>query len=340
MSTPGLLSSASPSIEEVRFSFDLNGFVILPAVLSQRACDSILAEVRESIRYREAAVASGDAALATAFAPGITRQHPNVNELKHHSESRGYASYHSWLSFAGQSGALLDHPTLVPILNELVGESSPSNDSSYSFRCDDSMTIWREAGFTAAEATQSPHGGGGQRARALGYRAQGGTIFSGATRVVWELTGVPTETCGGTLVLPGSHKAEFDFPASVKQPGNAHMRSYACPPGSLVIFTGKAKLYYTYLPSCPSRVRLPRRSSLARTITPQKACCTRLRTGHTLQYRVSPSSTITAMSARSCTGWRCRTRRSCRCRRAGERCSVARGPVRTNALACEQHACV
>ena len=35
MSTAGLLSSASPSLAEVLFTFDINGFVILPAVLAQ-----------------------------------------------------------------------------------------------------------------------------------------------------------------------------------------------------------------------------------------------------------------------------------------------------------------
>jgi hypothetical protein len=127
----------------------------------------------------------------------------------------------------------------VPILNELLGDGGAlgGGGSSYNFRCDDSMTLWRECGFTAAEGTPGPHGGGGQRARAMGYNVVGGKIHSGATRVVWELTGVPAATCGGTLLLPGSHKAAFDFPPAVKARGNLHMRSYTCPPGSLLIFS-------------------------------------------------------------------------------------------------------
>ena len=83
----------------------------------------------------------------------------------------------------------------VPILNELLGQGAEINGDTYNFRCDDQMTSWRGRGFGAAEGTISPHGGGGQRARGHGYRSTQGTIFSGATRVVWELTGVPTGTC-------------------------------------------------------------------------------------------------------------------------------------------------
>ena len=179
MPTPGLASSAQPSIEEVLFMFDLNGFIILPSVLSHCECDGILSEIKDSIKYRKDAESSGQA-FGTAFAPGITRPYPNVNELKHKSEKRGYGSHDSWLSFAGQAGTLLDHPTLVPILHALIGESpAPVNDDgSYNFRCDDSMTVWREAGFTAGDATQNPHGGGGQRARAMGCKcASKSSIF-------------------------------------------------------------------------------------------------------------------------------------------------------------------
>ena len=206
------LVSKDATLEEIRFTFDLFGFVLLPAVLDESECGTILEEIREALRYREDTIASG-AKPGTPFAPAIgLRNHPNTNELRHPGH------YHSWLSYAGRSGALLDHPLLVPILNELLGESE-LRDGSYNFRCDDSMTLWREPGFTADELTPSPHGGGGQRARALGYHAQGQHIYAGSVRAVWELTGVPTETSGGTLLLPGSHKASFPFPPAVKKPG-------------------------------------------------------------------------------------------------------------------------
>ena len=209
--TVGVVAKGA-SLEEIRFTFDLCGFVLLPAVLDEPECKAIITEIRGSLGYRKAAVASG-AKQATAFAPGrALRKHANTNELRHPGH------YHSWLSYTGRSGALLDHPKLVSILSELLGDSEP-RDGSYNFRCDDSMTLWREPGFAADQLTPSPHGGGGQRARALGYHVQGQQIYAGSVRVVWELTGVPTETCGGTLLLPGSHKAAFPFPPAVKAPG-------------------------------------------------------------------------------------------------------------------------
>ena len=203
-----------PIDPEIEIDFDLHGFVLLPAVLSESECVSIVSEVKDTLRYRQECVASG-MAPATAIAPGMpARNHPNTNELSM------LGHYHSWLSFSGQSGALLDHPTIVPILNELLGESEHV-EGTYNFRCDDSMTLWREAGFTADQgaAAGAPHGGGGHSARALGYHVEGKKIYAGSVRVVWELTGVPDETSGGTLLLPGSHKSAFPFPPAVKEPG-------------------------------------------------------------------------------------------------------------------------
>jgi ectoine hydroxylase-related dioxygenase (phytanoyl-CoA dioxygenase family) len=42
---------------------------------------------------------------------------------------------------------------------------------------------------------------------------------------------------GGTLFLSGTHKANFPFPDSVREPDNPHLETYSCPAGSLFIFT-------------------------------------------------------------------------------------------------------
>ena len=211
MAAAGLVS-ADASLDEVRFTFDLNGFCLLPGVLQQEEVDVIVGEIEEALRFREGVVAAG-AEPGTAFSPGIpTRPHPNTNELRHSGH------YHSWLSYAGRAGALLDHPRLTPILNMLLGEAEPRDDS-FGFRCDDSMTLWRESGFRADQLTPSPHGGGGQQARTLGYHAEGQKIYAGSVRVVWELTGVPTNSCGGTC----AHIVPF--------PRN--LVAGTCPPGAL-----------------------------------------------------------------------------------------------------------
>ena len=79
------------------------------------------------------------------------------------------------------------------------------------------------------------------------YQVAGGRIFSGLTRVVWELEEV-REGQGCTTFLSGSHKAHFGYGGPNKwapnigdSPWEQGMRDamdgYACPPGSVAIFT-------------------------------------------------------------------------------------------------------
>ena len=53
---------------------------------------------------------------------------------------------------------------------------------------------------------------------------------------MWELNPVGKND-GGTLFLSGTHKANFPFPDSVRQPNNPYLESYSCPAGSIFIFT-------------------------------------------------------------------------------------------------------
>ena len=68
------------------------------------------------------------------------------------------------------------------------------------------------------------------------WGSDGKGIYSGLTRVVWELNPVEKGD-GGTLFLSGTHKASFPQPPCVREPDNAHMDSYSCPAGSAIIFT-------------------------------------------------------------------------------------------------------
>jgi len=86
-----------------------------------------------------------------------------------------------------------------------------------------------------------------QQANAMRYQVAGGKIFSGLTRVVWELEPVKAGQ-GGTSFLSGSHKAHFNYGGSDRYRSNigespwedkmrATMEDYSCPAGSVVIFT-------------------------------------------------------------------------------------------------------
>ena len=70
----------------------------------------------------------------------------------------------------------------------------------------------------------------------MNYQCNGGRIYSALTRVVWELNPV-AHGDGGTLFLSGTHKAKFPYPPSVTEPDNPFMEDYACPAGSVFIFT-------------------------------------------------------------------------------------------------------
>jgi hypothetical protein len=174
--------------DEQRFFFDLKGWLLLPAVLSEREA----AEVRQHLRD------GGN---------GLT----------------------------GPAQELLDHPAVVDLLSETLAEREPAADC-YFFRCENSFVTIREAGWTPS-GTSVPHVvTPPQHAGAMRYQCDGGRIYSALTRVVWELNPVERGD-GGTLFLSGSHKAKFPHPPAVLEPDNPHLESYACPAGSVFIFT-------------------------------------------------------------------------------------------------------
>jgi ectoine hydroxylase-related dioxygenase (phytanoyl-CoA dioxygenase family) len=75
-----------------------------------------------------------------------------------------------------------------------------------------------------------------QQAGPMSYSSQNGCIYSGLTRVVWELNPVGKDD-GGTIFLSGTHKARFPFPPAALANDNPLMESYSCPAGSAFIFS-------------------------------------------------------------------------------------------------------
>jgi hypothetical protein len=183
--------------DEQRFLFDVKGFLLLPSLLT----------------FKETAAA---------------RRHVLANQDKARSSFMGAA-------YTGATGELLDHPAVVAVLEELLSDNKPNPDF-YDFRCEDSFFSVRTpgavSGGTRVPHTVRPAHTGGP----MSYQSRNGRIYSGLTRVVWELNPV-RKGMGGTLFLPGSHKADFAVPAGLRDPDNRHMESYECPAGSALIFT-------------------------------------------------------------------------------------------------------
>ncbi len=150
---------------EERFVFDLQGYLIIKQVLSPHE----LASLNE---------------LADRWRP------PLSTELKHDRVFRASAwgpPYH----------ALIDHPTVVGYLVELVGPH---------FRLDHDFCIYTLKGGTG----DALHGGEGSDDRPdHWYMYRDGVIRTGLTVVTYCLTSA-REGDGGFCCVPGSHKSNFN----------------------------------------------------------------------------------------------------------------------------------
>ncbi|MBD03217.1 MAG: hypothetical protein CME24_02600 [Gemmatimonadetes bacterium] len=153
-------------------------------------------------------------------------------------------------SYEGKLQELLDHPAIVGVLSEILSEDPFIHDGCYGFRCEGSFTTVRPPGWDTSERGDNglPHVvRPPQQANAMRYQVAGGRIFSGLTRVVWELEEVK-DGQGCTTFLSGSHKAHFGYGGPNKWAPNIGgslweqqmrdmMDGYSCPAGSAAIFT-------------------------------------------------------------------------------------------------------
>ncbi len=136
--------------------------------------------------------------------------------------------------FTGPAQALLDHPAVSDVLEAIVGEWGSAD--SHGFRCESSFVTIRPAGWMP-DANKVPHVVlPARRGGPMTYHCRNGRIYSGLTRVVWELNPVRAGM-GGTQFLSGTHKAEFAFPPSVLAVDNPLLETYSCPAGSALIFS-------------------------------------------------------------------------------------------------------
>jgi len=141
---------------------------------------------------------------------------------------------HQRAPMAGPAEFLIDHPRVMGILQTVI-DPRPERirlESIFVSRrsADDSQDPW------------SPHTGGTNLDPSLSYHYHNGQIYSGLTRIVWELNEVK-EGQGGTCLVPGSHKANMapapdgTWPAVADAPDSGVWETYGCPAGSLIVFT-------------------------------------------------------------------------------------------------------
>ena len=131
-------------------------------------------------------------------------------------------------SLAGPAQVLLDQPVVVGVLREIL--ESDRSDECYGFRCENSFSVIRRKG----QAGPGPHGGHWHGPH--GYRVYRDRIYSGLTRVVWELNPVQPGD-GPTAFISGTHKMNFSLPEAYSTHDSPLLETYSCPAGSVVIFT-------------------------------------------------------------------------------------------------------
>lgn len=185
--------------EEERFLFDAQGYLLVPGVLSAAE----VAEMKE-------------------FCYRLHRDKESIPEAQR-------------CGIGGPLQKLVDHPLVVGFLNEFLAFPHLANEHGYGFRLEGNFVTIRSQGVGGF----APHNGNGMF-RLPGdsheYRCFPGKAYSGLTRVVWELNPVRRGD-GGTLLLPGSHKAAYPVPRSIMQPDSPLWVDYECPAGSVLFFT-------------------------------------------------------------------------------------------------------
>jgi len=132
----------------------------------------------------------------------------------------------------GPFAELIDHPAALDIVNFAIHRKRDK------LRLESCFYTIRNYGHTGI----GPHGGGPTLNPNYHYHAFDGRIYTGMLRVVFELNEV-VKGKGGTIFMPGSHKANFKIPQSVfadpeaaRAPDSPLFEGYGCPPGSIVAF--------------------------------------------------------------------------------------------------------
>ena len=188
-----------PMTDAQKYTFDLKGWICLPGLFHEEQLDRIRQHQMDFLYRRE------------ALPPEERDNH------------------------GGPSQALLDHPAVVGVLNEILSHRPLATEDCYGFRYDHTYTSHRKAG----NDNFGPHGGGAYFSfcgNSHIYQMLPGQVHSGLTRVVWELNEVGAGD-GGTMFLTGSHKAAFPRPEEVSGRESSLWETYTCPAGSAVIFT-------------------------------------------------------------------------------------------------------
>ena len=182
--------------EQERYLFDLQGFLVVPNALSRATIDQLNCTM--------------DAKIAESC-PIDMRTHRFVGLLRWDSAYRN----------------LIDNPSVVPYLEELLGEQ---------FRLDHDYSDIIRAGKGPIGTTL--HGAGTPFNPSMYYRFANGQMHNGLTVVAYNLKDVNSGD-GGFGCVPGSHKSNYCFPDEWRELENSQpfITHITGPAGTAIIFT-------------------------------------------------------------------------------------------------------
>ncbi len=174
------------------YKFDLNGFLVLRGVLGRD-------EIAELERQLDA---------IPPLQPGAWHGHVHRQNMP---EERGVA-----LQQIYEGGAaferLIDHPAYIEHVKRFVGNQDDFDALLGPLSIDECFALTRgPGGFIGM------HSGGHQRTKRTQFRHHNGHFSCGQVNVFIPLTDIGPGD-GGTLVVPGSHKANFPFPKNAGEP--------------------------------------------------------------------------------------------------------------------------
>jgi len=173
-----------------RYFFDLNGYLVLDGVLERRDVEHL-----ETMVDAQRLMPPGPSIESQRFGDEFLRWDPGFRDL-------------------------LDHPAVLPILRDLLGDHLRL-DHAYGIR------------MAPQSSGLGLHGGGMPFDPSQYYLHHGGRMYNGLTTVTWSLVDSGPGQ-GGFGCIPGSHKADEHLPPEIP---SDWVREVPLSAGSVLIFT-------------------------------------------------------------------------------------------------------
>jgi ectoine hydroxylase-related dioxygenase (phytanoyl-CoA dioxygenase family) len=213
-----------------KFMLDLQGFLVLPAVLSA-----------EEVQALNNAV---DASWDSAYTDSVGDSHPcriAGHQSRAFNEMRGMLEWDH--PHCQPFRELLAHPKIIPCMNTLHGRGWRMDHSPFLI-CGDGTRVFEP---TRGHRDAGVHAGGNTGGFIHGhpwdpeyrYHYANGVMRSGHVAIAFQLTDV-LEDWGGFGIIPGSHKVNFPLPAHLATTSLTHIAPpLVCPAaraGDLIVF--------------------------------------------------------------------------------------------------------